>query len=71
MGCKTKTVFTLLLLDKKVKEVVTTEFHPTNEFIVERYNHIFFDTLHTLSMYLNFFHSTVVGGKRRKTRVRR
>ena len=63
--------FTLLLLDKKVKEVVTTEFHPTNEFIVERFNHHLFDTLHTLSMYLNFFHSTVVGGKRRKTKVRR
>jgi hypothetical protein len=63
--------FTLLLLDKKVREVVTTDFHPTNEFIVERFNHHLFDSLHTLSMYLNFFSNFTVGGKRKTKKNKR
>jgi len=58
---------TLLLLDKTVKEVVTEDFHPTNDHVSARFNHSFFDSLHSLSMYLNFFHlRTIVGGKRRR-----
>jgi hypothetical protein len=60
--------FTLLLLDKTVKEVVTEDFHPTNDRISERFNHSFFDSLHSLSMYLNFFHLRTIAGGRRKSR---
>lgn len=62
--------FTLLLLEKEsVIEVVTEDFHPTNDHIQERFNHSLFDSLHSLTMYLNFFHLRIkAGGKRRKSR---
>ena len=63
--------FTLLLLDKTVREVVTTDFHPMNEFISEYSNHILFDSLHKLSIYLNFFAHFTVGGKRKTKKNKR
>jgi hypothetical protein len=63
---------TVLLLDKKVTElVVTGDFHPMNETIKETINRIFFGDLHALSTYLNFFYLRKLNGGNRQMRKSR